>query len=161
MVRKTQFLAIYKLYINKRITMSTAIQQISAILGQLTPAQRAAVEKYIDLSKVNIMTLSEKEAMVLLTRLKAVVGTTTNPIKNSMDERQASLDAKKAEKTNVWEEARKAYYAQMAVVRSDDSVENKEKADDLFFAMQLAGEHMVDATKRANNSAIQNILFKA
>ncbi len=141
--------------------MSTAIQQISAILGQLTPAQRAAVEKYIDLSKVNIMTLSEKEAMVLLTRLKAVVGTTTNPIKNSMDERQASLDAKKAEKTNVWEEARKAYYAQMAVVRSDDSVENKEKADDLFFAMQLAGEHMVDATKRANNSAIQNILFKA
>ncbi len=161
MVRKTQFLAIYKLYINKRITMSTAIQQISAILGQLTPAQRAAVEKYIDLSKVNIMTLSEKDAMVLLTRLKAVVGTTTNPIKNSMDERQASLDAKKAEKTNVWEEARKAYYAQMAVVRSDDSVENKEKADDLFFAMQLAGEHMVDATKRANNSAIQNILFKA
>lgn len=161
MVRKTQFLAIYKLYINKRITMSTAIQQISAILGRLTPAQRAAVEKYIDLSKVNIMTLSEKEAMVLLTRLKAVVGTTTNPIKNSMDERQASLDAKKAEKTNVWEEARKAYYAQMAVVRSDDSVENKEKADDLFFAMQLAGEHMVDATKRANNSAIQNILFKA
>lgn len=161
MVRKTQFLAIYKLYINKRITMSTAIQQISAILGQLTPAQRAAVEKYIDLSKVNIMTLSEKEAMVLLTRLKAVVGTTTNPIKNSMDERQASLDAKKAEKTNVWEEARKAYYAQMAVVRSDDSVENKEKADDLFFAMKLAGEHMVDATKRANNSAIQNILFKA
>lgn len=161
MVRKTQFLAIYKLYINKRITMSTAIQQISAILGQLTPAQRAAVEKYIDLSKVNIMTLSEKEAMVLLTRLKAVVGTTTNPIKNSMDERQASLDAKTAEKTNVWEEARKAYYAQMAVVRSDDSVENKEKADDLFFAMQLAGEHMVDATKRANNSAIQNILFKA
>ncbi len=141
--------------------MSTAIQQISAILGQLTPAQRAAVEKYIDLSKVNIMTLSEKDAMVLLTRLKAVVGTTTNPIKNSMDERQASLDAKKAEKTNVWEEARKAYYAQMAVVRSDDSVENKEKADDLFFAMQLAGEHMVDATKRANNSAIQNILFKA
>lgn len=141
--------------------MSTAIQQISAILGQLTPAQRAAVEKYIDLSKVNIMTLSEKEAMVLLTRLKAVVGTTTNPIKNSMDERQASLDAKTAEKTNVWEEARKAYYAQMAVVRSDDSVENKEKADDLFFAMQLAGEHMVDATKRANNSAIQNILFKA
>ncbi len=141
--------------------MSTAIQQISAILGQLTPAQRAAVEKYIDLSKVNIMTLSEKEAMVLLTRLKAVVGTTTNPIKNSMDERQASLDAKKAEKTNVWEEARKAYYAQMAVVRSDDSVENKEKADDLFFAMKLAGEHMVDATKRANNSAIQNILFKA
>lgn len=141
--------------------MSTAIQQISAILGQLTPAQRAAVEKYIDLSKVNIMTLSEKEAMVLLTRLKAVVGTTTNPIKNSMDERQASLDSKKAEKTNVWEEARKAYYAQMAVVRSDDSVENKEKADDLFFAMQLAGEHMVDATKRANNSAIQNILFKA
>lgn len=141
--------------------MSTAIQQISAILGQLTPVQRAAVEKYIDLSKVNIMTLSEKEAMVLLTRLKAVVGTTTNPIKNSMDERQASLDAKKAEKTNVWEEARKAYYAQMAVVRSDDSVENKEKADDLFFAMQLAGEHMVDATKRANNSAIQNILFKA
>ena len=141
--------------------MSTAIQQISAILGQLTPAQRAAVEKYIDLSKVNIMTLSEKEAMVLLTRLKAVVGTTTNPIKNSMDERQASLDAKKAEKTNVWEEARKAYYAQMAVVRSDDSVENKEKADDLFFAMKLAGEHMVDATKRANNSAIQGILFKA
>ena len=141
--------------------MSTAIQQISAILGQLTPAQRAAVEKYIDLSKVNIMTLSEKDAMVLLTRLKAVVGTTTNPIKNSMDERQASLDAKKAEKTNVWEEARKAYYAQMAVVRSDDSVENKEKADDLFFAMKLAGEHMVDATKRANNSAIQNILFKA
>lgn len=141
--------------------MSTAIQQISAILGQLTPVQRAAVEKYIDLSKVNIMTLSEKEAMVLLTRLKAVVGTTTNPIKNSMEERQASLDAKKAEKTNVWEEARKAYYAQMAVVRSDDSVENKEKADDLFFAMKLAGEHMVDATKRANNSAIQNILFKA
>lgn len=141
--------------------MSTAIQQINAILGQLTPAQRAAVEKYVDLSKVNIMTLSEKDAVVLLTRLKAAVGTTTNPIKNSMDERQASLDAKKAEKTTIWEDARKAYYAQLAVVRSDDSVENKEKADDLFFAMQLAGEHMVDATKRANNSAIQGILFNA
>jgi len=61
----------------------------------------------------------------------------------------------------VWENARKAYYAQLNVLHSDDTVENQEKADDLFFAMKLAGEHMVDATKRANNSAIQNILFNA
>lgn len=141
--------------------MSTAVQQIQAILGNLTPAQRAAVNKYIDLASVNIMTLSEKDAVVLLMRLKAAVGTTSNPIRDSMDERQAKLDAEKANRTSVWEDARKAYYAQLQVVHSDDSVENKEKADDLYFAMKLAGEHMVDATKRANNSAIQNILFNA
>lgn len=141
--------------------MSTAVQQIQAILGNLTPAQRAAVNKYIDLTSINIMTLSEKDAVVLLLRLKAAVGTTSNPIKDSMDGRQAKLDAEKVNRTSVWEDARKAYYAQLQVVHSDDSVENKEKADDLYFAMKLAGEHMVDATKRANNSAIQNILFNA
>lgn len=141
--------------------MSTTIQQISAILSQLTPSQRAAVSRYVDLSNVNIMTLSEKDAQVLLMRLKAAVGTVSNPIKDGMDARQARLDAAKAEKTSVWEDARKAYYAQLSVLNSEDTVENKQKADDLFFAMQLAGEHMVDATKRANNSAIQGIIFNA
>lgn len=141
--------------------MSTAVQQIQTILSNLTPAQRAAVNKYVDLAGVNIMTLSEKDAVALLTRLKAAVGTTTNPIKDNMDERQARLDAKKAEATSLWENARKAYYAQLQAVHSDDSIENKEKADDLFFAMKLAGEHMVDATKLANNAAIQGILFNA
>ena len=130
-------------------------------MSNLTPAQRAAVSKYVDLASVNIMTLSEKDAAVLLTRLKAAVGTTTNPIKDNMDEHQAKLDAEKANRTSVWQDARKAYYAQLAVVTSDGSVENKQKADDLFFEMKLAGEHMVDATKRANNSAIQGILFNA
>lgn len=138
--------------------MSTAIQQIQAILGQLTPSQRVAVAKYVDLSKVNIMTLSEGEARVLLTRLKAAVGTVTNPIREGMEEHQAKLDAEKTNRTNIWQEARKAYYAQLAVVHSDDSIENKEKADDLFFEMKLAGEHMVDATKHANNSAILGIV---
>lgn len=141
--------------------MSTAVQQIQAILSNLTPAQRAAVNKYVDLASVNIMTLSEKDAVVLLTRLKAAVGTTTNPIKEGMDERQAQLDAKKAETTSVWQDARKAYYAQLSVANLDGSVENKQKADDLYFEMKLAGEHMVDATKRANNSAIKGILFNA
>ncbi len=141
--------------------MSTAVQQIQSILSGLTPSQRAAVSQYVDLSQVNIMTLSDKDAQVLLTRLKAAVGTATNPIKDGMDERQAKLDSEKAAKTSVWQEARKAYYAQLAVVSSDDTVENKQKADDLFFEMKLAGEHMMDATKRANNSAIQGILFNA
>lgn len=140
--------------------MSTAIQQIHAILSQLTPAQRIAVARYVDLSKINIMTLSEKDAAALLLRLKAAVGTVSNPIKSGMDERQAKLDAQKSEKTTIWEDARKAYYAQLRVASSDGSVESKEKADDLFFEMQLAGAHMVDATKRANNSAIQGILSR-
>ena len=86
---------------------------------------------------------------------------TDNPIKDGMDARQAKLDAAKAEKTSLWEDARKAYYTQLSVLNSEDTVENKQKADDLFFAMQLAGEHMVNATKRANNSAIQGIIFNA
>lgn len=152
-----------KFFINtyERITMSTTIQQITAILSGLTPSQRLAVSRYVDLSNINIMTLSEDDAKALLTRLKAAVGLTSNPIKSGMDERQAKLDAQKAEKTTIWEEARKAYYTQLRVASSDGSVENKEKADDLYFAMKLAGEHMVDATKRANNSAIQGIIFNA
>lgn len=136
---------------------TSAIQQINAILGQLTAAQRVAVAKYVDLSQVNIMSLSEKDAQVLLLRLKAAVATTTNPIKEGMNERQAQLDAKKANATSVWEDARKAYYTQLAVLHSDETKENQTKADDLFLEMQLAGEHMVDATKRANNNAISNI----
>lgn len=71
--------------------MSTAVQQIQAILSNLTPAQRAAVNKHVDLASVNIMTLSEKDAVVLLTRLKAAVGTMSNPIANGMSKRADEL----------------------------------------------------------------------
>ncbi len=141
--------------------MSTAVQQIQAILRDLSPQQLARVKQHVDLSNINIMTLSENEAQMLLICLKAAVGTTTNPVKAGMDERQAQLDAKKAETTSVWQDARKAYYAQLNVVNSNGSIENKQKADDLFLEMKLAGEHMVDATKRANNSSIQGIIFNA
>ncbi len=139
--------------------MSTAIQQITVILAQLTPSQRAAVEKYVDLSNINIMKLTEQEARVLLLRLNAAVATVSNPIKDGIDERQAKLERLKDDKTTIWEDARKNYYAHLRT--SDGGVEDKKKSDELFFAMQLAGEHMVDATKRANNSAIQGILFNA
>lgn len=140
--------------------MSSTIQQIQTILSNLTPAQRVAVNKYIDLSSVNIMTLSEKDAVLLLIRLKAAVGTTYNPIKDSIDERLATLNKDKEVKTTIWENARKAYYSQLAVANSDGSVENKEKAEDLYLEMRLAGEHMLDATKRANNAAIQDIMAR-
>lgn len=141
--------------------MSSTIQQIQAILNDLTPQQLARVKQHVNLSNINIMTLSDGEARALLISLKAAVGTTTNPVKAGMDERQAKLDAEKENRTTIWQDARKAYYAQLNVVHSDDSVENKQKADDLFLEMKLAGEHMVDATKRANNSAIQGIVFNA
>ncbi len=140
---------------------TSAVQQINAILGQLTPSQRAAVSRYVDLSKVNIMTLSDKDAQVLLLRLKAAVATTTNPIKESLDERQKKLDEAKKDATSVWEDARKAYYTQLSELNNNKTDENREKADDLYLEMRLAGDKMLSATKRANNSAIQNILFDA
>ncbi len=139
----------------------SAIKQINAILSQLTPSQRAAVSRYVDLSKINIMTLSDKDAYALLLRLKAAVATTTNPIKDSVDNRQKKLDDAKKDAISVWEEARKAYYAQLSVLNSDKTDENQEKADDLYLEMRLEGDKMLSATKRANNSAIQNILFDA
>ncbi len=141
--------------------MSTTIQQIQALLNDLTPQQLARVKQHVNLSNINIMTLSAGEARALLISLKAAVGTVTNPVKSGMDESQAKLDAEKDNRKTIWQDARKAYYAQLNVVNSNDSIENKQKADDLFLEMKLAGEHMVDATKRANNAAIQGILFNA
>lgn len=107
--------------------MSTAIQQINAILGQLTPAQRAAVEKYVDLSKVNIMTLSEKDAVVLLTRLKAAVGTVSNPIANNMSKRAEELAQRAGDSYSVMDEAKQAYYDAKKAIPSE-SDENYETA---------------------------------
>lgn len=62
--------------------MSTAIQQqIQAILSQLTPAQMAKVSGLVDLSKINIMTLSETEARNLLAKIRyAASSAMSNPI---------------------------------------------------------------------------------
>ena len=74
---------------------------------------------------------------------------------------QLNLDNKKEKSANVWKAAQYAY--NQFVTQNDiyNNAENRKKADDLFFNMQLAGEHMVNDTKRANNAAIQNILFNA
>lgn len=140
----------------------SAISQLKEIQNSLSVEQIRTLSKMgINLMSVPLFALNEDAAKALLNKVNIALRSMTNPIKDGMDERQAKLDAKKAETTSVWENARKAYYAQLNVLHSDDTVENQEKADDLFFAMKLAGEHMVDATKRANNSAIQNILFNA
>lgn len=140
----------------------SAITQLKEIQSKLSAEQMRTLSKMgINLMSVPLFALNEDAAKALLNKVNIALRSMSNPIKDGLDERQAKLDAKKAEKTSVWENARKAYYAQLNVLHSDDTVENKEKADDLFFAMKLAGEHMVDATKRANNSAIQNILFNA
>ena len=136
----------------------SAVNQVQKILSELTPQQYAVVSKKVDLAGVNIMNLSEPEALALLTRLRAAVGTVSNPIQEGIQEHQAFLDDKKAKKASLWEEARKEYYTHLSKLHGDnDTVKNRDKADELFFEMQLAGEHMVAATKRANNNAIMNI----
>ena len=140
--------------------MSNAIAQIKAILATLPENQRAQVMAQVNWSSVNFMTMTEEQAQALLAKLNVAIAQ-TNPLKDSMDERLATLNAKKAESTSVWETARKAYYQFVAQNDINDNAENRQKADDLFFNMLLAGKHMVDDTTRANNAAIQNILFNA
>ena len=114
----------------------------------------------VNWSSVNFMTMSEDQAKALLARINVAIAQ-TNPIKDNMDERLATLNTKKTESTSVWETARKAYYQFITQNDVSGNAENRQKADELFFNMQLAGEHMVADTKRANNAAIQNILFNA
>ena len=140
--------------------MSNAIAQIKAILATLPENQRAQVMAQVNWSSVNFMTMTEEQAQALLAKLNVAIAQ-TNPLKDSMDERLATLNAKKAESTSVWETARKAYYQFVAQNDINDNAENRQKADDLFSNMKLAGEYMVENTKRANDAEIQNILFNA
>ena len=140
--------------------MTDTIGQIQALLNSLPAEQRASVMAQVNWSSVNFMTMSEEQAKALLAKINGAIAQ-TNPLKDSMDERLATLNAKKAESTSLWETARKEYYQFIAQNDVSENAENRQKADDLFFNMQLAGEHMVADTKRANNAAIQNILFKA
>ena len=116
--------------------MSTTIQQISAILSQLTPSQRAAVSRYVDLSNVNIMTLSEKDAQVLLMRLKAAVGLMSNPIANNMSKRAEELAEKATNSYAIKEDALKNYYAARAAIPNSKYDENyqtqRDKAEAAF-----------------------------
>lgn len=140
--------------------MSNTIGQIQALLSSLPAEQRARVIAQVNLTSVNLMTISEEQAKALLAKINVAIAQ-TNPLKDSMDERLATLNAKKAESTSLWATLRKEYYQFIAQNDVSGNAENRQKANDLFFNMQLAGEHMVADTKRANNAAIQNILFKA
>ena len=138
------------------------VQQLVSFYNSLTPEQKTLINTKFNFAQINIMTLSADEAKRYLNQMRATVATTsTNPLKQDVSARQEKLDAQKAVAQNVWAEARKAYYAQLSVLQTDKTDENQQKAEDLFFNMQLAGEHMVDATRRANDSAIMNITFRA
>ena len=140
--------------------MSNTVAQIRELLATLPEKQRAQVMAQVNWSSVNFMTMTEEQAQALLAKLNVAIAQ-TNPLKDSMDERLATLNAKKAESTSVWETARKAYYQFVAQNDINDNAENRQKADDLFSNMKLAGEDMVENTKRANDAEIQNILFNA
>ena len=114
----------------------------------------------VNWSSVNFMTMSEEQAKALLARINVAIAQ-TNPLKDSMDERLATLNTEKKESISVWEAAREAYYEYITQYDVSDNVKYRQEADNLFSKMQLAGGRMVDATKRANNAAIQNISLKA
>lgn len=140
--------------------MTNTIGQIQALLSSLPAEQRARVMTQVNWTSVNLMTISEDQAKALLAKINVAIAQ-TNPLKDSMDERLATLNAKKAKSTSLWETLRKEYYQFIAQNDINENAENRQKANELFFNMQLAGEHMVADTKRANNAAIQNILFNA
>ena len=141
--------------------MST-IAQIQALLNSLPADQKARVMSELNLKSFNVMTLSEQDAKALLLRLQTKVATMSNPIKDSHEKYVAGLNEKKENASNIWHEARNAYYQYMSqLYGKNDTAENRELADILFSDMQLKGEHAVDAIRCANNAAIQNILFNA
>lgn len=140
--------------------MTNTIGQIRALLNSLPAEQRAQVMAQVNWSSVNFMTMSEEQAKALLARINVAIAQ-TNPLKDSMDERLATLNTEKKESISVWEAAREAYYEYITQYDVSDNVKYRQEADNLFSKMQLAGGRMVDATKRANNAAIQNISLKA
>lgn len=138
--------------------MTNTIGQIRALLGLLPAEQRAQVMAQVNWSSVNFMTMSEDQAKALLARINVAIAQ-TNPLKDSTDERLATLYTEKTKFTSLWEAAREAYYEYITQYDVSDNVKYRQEADELFFNMLLAGEHMVAATKRANNAAIQNIIL--
>lgn len=154
--KKSIFLTKNTLYSYRKNTRGTTmavntIQELIQYVKTLPLSVQSKVYAQYNLDKIDVFT-----AGMLLKKLQ--YENHTNPIKESVNERMAMLEQRKEKATAIWEQRRKEYYDLANLAAQKGTEENIKNKEDAFLKMQLAGEHMVDATKMANNTYIQTYL---
>lgn len=124
------------------------IQELIQYVKTLSPSLQSHINAQYDLNKIDVFT-----AGMLLNKLKFSMQ--TNPIQESVNERVQILEQRKKASTANWEQKRKEYYDLANLAAQKGTKENIKNKEDAFFEMQLAGEHMLNAVKQANNAYIQ------